>query len=60
VLWKLAFTLARRWLPEATAAMGTRMNQDLVFDGSPAERDFGWAPRPFRPVFPHIESGAAD
>jgi hypothetical protein len=31
--------------------MGERMNQDLAFDGAPAARDFGWAPRPFRPVF---------
>ena len=26
-----------------------RMRSDLVFDGAPAERDFGYAPRPFRP-----------
>jgi nucleoside-diphosphate-sugar epimerase len=51
-LWRLAFGLARGRLPGATAAMGERMNQDLVFDGGPATRDFGWAPRPFRPVFP--------
>lgn len=54
-LWRAAFRLARGRLPGATAAMGERMNQDLVFDPEPAARDFGWAPRPFRPVFPHIE-----
>jgi nucleoside-diphosphate-sugar epimerase len=51
-LWRLAFHLARRRLPGATTAMGERMNQDLVFDGAPAARDFGWAPRAFKPVFP--------
>jgi nucleoside-diphosphate-sugar epimerase len=55
-LWRLAFALARRRLPGATAAMGERMNQDLTFDAGPAERDFGWAPRAFRPVFPHPEA----
>lgn len=50
-LWRLGLRLARRRLPGATAAMGDRMNEDLAFDGSAAARDFGWAPRPFRPVF---------
>lgn len=50
-LWKLAFALARPLLPGATAAMGTRMAADLTFDAAPARRDFGWAPRAFRPVF---------
>ena len=54
-LWRLAFALAKDRLPGATAAMGERMNQDLAFDGEPAARDFGWAPRAFRPVFPHLE-----
>jgi nucleoside-diphosphate-sugar epimerase len=57
-LWRLAFGVARGRLPGATAAMGERMNQDLVFDGAPAARDFGWAPRPFKPVFPHLERPA--
>ena len=26
-----------------------RMRSDLVFDLEPARRDFGYAPRPFRP-----------
>jgi nucleoside-diphosphate-sugar epimerase len=50
-LWRLAFRLASSRLPGATAAMGERMEQDLVFDGEPAARDFGWAPRTFKPVF---------
>jgi nucleoside-diphosphate-sugar epimerase len=50
-LWRLAFLLARGRLPGATAAMGERMNQDLAFDAEPAARDFGWAPRAFKPVF---------
>jgi nucleoside-diphosphate-sugar epimerase len=50
-LWRMAFGLARGRLPGATAEMGGRMNQDLTFDGDPAGRDFGWAPRPFRPIF---------
>lgn len=29
--------------------MARRMNEDLVFDHSEAARDFGYAPRPFRP-----------
>jgi nucleoside-diphosphate-sugar epimerase len=33
-----------------TPAMVDRMNEDLVFDHTPAVRDFGFAPRPFRPV----------
>lgn len=28
----------------------TRMRSDLVFDMGPAQRDFGYAPRPFRPT----------
>jgi hypothetical protein len=33
------------------AAMGARMDADLVFEDANARRDFGWAPRPFRPRF---------
>lgn len=55
-LWRLGFQLAGDRLPGATAAMGERMNQDLTFDGEPAARDFGWAPRMFKPVFPHVET----
>jgi nucleoside-diphosphate-sugar epimerase len=56
-MWRLAFRLARGRLPGATEAMGERMTQDLTFDGEPAARDFGWAPRAFKPVFPHVEQG---
>jgi nucleoside-diphosphate-sugar epimerase len=55
VLWRLGLRLAGNRLPGATAAMGERMNQDLTFDGGPAARDFGWAPRTFKPVFPCSE-----
>jgi nucleoside-diphosphate-sugar epimerase len=50
-VWRLAFGLARPLLPGATAAMGQRMGADLIFDGGPAKRDFGWAPRRFDPRF---------
>jgi nucleoside-diphosphate-sugar epimerase len=50
-LWRLGLTLASPLLPGATAAMGSRMAEDLTFDPAPAQRDFGWAPRPFRPDF---------
>ena len=50
-LWRLGLTLASPLLPGATAAMGARMSEDLAFDAGSAVRDFGYAPRPFRPVF---------
>jgi nucleoside-diphosphate-sugar epimerase len=50
-LWALGLKLAAPFLPGATAAMGARMDSDLTFDNSDAVRDFGWAPRAFRPVF---------
>lgn len=37
----------RDWTP----AMAERMNQDMVFDNTPAMRDFGYAPHPFEPEF---------
>lgn len=58
-LWRFGFWLAGDRLPGATAAMGERMNQDLTFDGEPAARDFGWAPRTFKPVFPVPETTPA-
>jgi nucleoside-diphosphate-sugar epimerase len=51
-LWQAGLKLAAPLLPGATAAMGERMGEDLVFDGSIAAADFGWSPRPFRPRFP--------
>jgi nucleoside-diphosphate-sugar epimerase len=50
-LFGLALRLASPLLPGATAAMGTRMSQDLTFESADAVRDFGWAPRPFHPQF---------
>jgi len=50
-LFSLLLTLARPFFPGATAAMGARMSQDLTFDAADAVRDFGWAPRDFRPRF---------
>lgn len=50
-IWRLAFSVLHRWLPNANAAMGTRMSNDMVFDSGPAKNDFGWHPRPFRPAF---------
>ena len=51
LIWRAGFAIASPWLPGATAAMGARMADDLVFDPGPAERDFGWRPRAFRPDF---------
>jgi nucleoside-diphosphate-sugar epimerase len=50
-LFALLLKMASPFLPGATAAMGTRMGQDLTFDSGDAVRDFGWAPRGFRPRF---------
>ena len=50
-LWRAGFALAKPLLPNLNAAMGNRMAKDMVFDASPAQRDFGWAPRGFRPKF---------
>jgi nucleoside-diphosphate-sugar epimerase len=50
-VWRLAFALSRPFLPGATAQMGSRMREDMTFDGSAAAADFGWNPRPFRPEF---------
>lgn len=50
-LFGFLLKLASPFLPGATAAMGTRMGQDLTFDSAEAVRDFGWAPRGFHPKF---------
>lgn len=50
-LFALIMRLAKPFYPGATTAMGTRMGQDLTFDSGEAARDFGWAPRDFRPKF---------
>lgn len=50
-LWRIGLGAAGSLLPGATAAMGDRMAEDLIFDPAPARRDLGWAPREFRPRF---------
>jgi nucleoside-diphosphate-sugar epimerase len=50
-LWRAAFLVAKPLYPTANVTMGIRMMKDMTFDVSPAVRDFGWKPRPFRPVF---------
>ena len=50
-LWQLGLRLALPILPGATAAMGARMAQDLVFDDSQARSDLDWQPRRFAPRF---------
>ncbi|MGC1303476.1 MAG: NAD-dependent epimerase/dehydratase family protein [Caulobacteraceae bacterium] len=50
-LWRFGLKLMGSRLPGATAAMGSRMGEDLAFDPAPARRDFDWSPRPFRPIF---------
>ena len=40
---------ARGLALELTDAAVQRMREDLVFDPEPARRDFGYAPRPFKP-----------
>lgn len=51
-LWLFHLAVAGvRMLPrfgDWSSAMAERMNQDLVFDHSSAERDFGFSARPFR------------
>ena len=51
-VWKAGFAIAKPLLPSyANAAMGTRMMKDMVFDATPAIRDFGWKARRFNPHF---------
>ncbi|WP_398478463.1 NAD-dependent epimerase/dehydratase family protein [Tardiphaga sp.] len=50
-LWRAAFTLVGPLFLNANVAMGNRMAKDMVFDAGPAEADFGWTPRGFRPQF---------
>ena len=55
-LWRTGLRLCAPLLPGATTAMGARMGADLTFDGDPARRDFGWAPRAFHPRFTAAKS----
>jgi nucleoside-diphosphate-sugar epimerase len=57
MLWKAAFVFIKPLFPGANVAMGTRMIKDMVFDATPAVEDFGWKPRPFRPVFDSRSGG---
>jgi nucleoside-diphosphate-sugar epimerase len=50
-LWRAAFALAKPFISHANVAMGNRMAMDMIFDATPAMRDFGWNPREFRPKF---------
>lgn len=50
-LWRLGLAALSPVLPGATAAMGDRMAEDLVFDVAPARADLGYSPRPFAPRF---------
>ncbi len=54
-LWRLMFGVLKALQPhrdlKQNIDMALRMNRDLWFDPAPAARDFGYAPRPFRPVF---------
>lgn len=51
-LFRLAMAAARvaGHLQGMPAGAVARMREDLVFDATPAARDFGYAPRPFRPT----------
>ncbi|MGM5025771.1 NAD-dependent epimerase/dehydratase family protein [Tardiphaga sp. 862_B3_N4_1] len=51
LLWKAALKLGAPFVPNTNVAMGSRMAKDMVFDGAPAARDFGWRPRGFKPRF---------
>jgi nucleoside-diphosphate-sugar epimerase len=51
VLWRLVFLLAKPLFPNSNRAMGSRMAKDMIFDASPAIKDFGWVSREFRPSF---------
>jgi len=54
-IWRLGLSGASVLMPGITTAMGTRMAEDLTFDPTEAERDFGWRPRGFRPHFKRVE-----
>ncbi len=51
-LFTLAWHVAHAsgWLPDINRATLARMREPLVFDTGPAQRDFGYAPRPFLPT----------
>jgi len=53
--WRLIFGVLKAVQPhrdlKQNLDMALRMNRDLWFDSAQATRDFGYAPRPFRPDF---------
>lgn len=53
--WRLGFSIAKPLFPGANVAWGTRMQRDMVFDGSEAFKDLDWRPRDFHPSF-HVSS----
>lgn len=57
-LFRLALKAAqaRGIATDLTPAAVERMHQDMVFDLQPARRDFGYAPRPFKPDARMFES----
>jgi len=50
-IWRIGLGVAAPLLPGATTAMGSRMAEDLAFDGTPAQKDIQWRPRGFHPHF---------
>lgn len=54
-VWRFLFRVKGMFQPgqqlRNNINMVLRMNRDLWFDHTPAARDFGYAPRPFRPEF---------
>ncbi|ABE63570.1 NAD-dependent epimerase/dehydratase [Nitrobacter hamburgensis X14] len=50
-VWRAAFLAMKPMLPHANVEMGIRMAQDMNFDSSAAQADFGWNPRGFHPQF---------
>lgn len=62
-LWRLGFFVLNLIRPKQALkrniSMALRMNTDLWFDHSPATKDFGYAPKPFRPIFTSV-SGVSD
>ena len=50
-VWRAAFAVAKPLFPGWNVAMGLRMMKDMTFDSTPAVRDLGWNPRPFKPKF---------
>ena len=56
----VAAAQARGIARELTASAVARMREDLVFDAAPAQRDFGYAPRMFRPDTSMFDRAGAD